>query len=67
MTVDFWIPAVTAVITLIFTAVVLYRYGRRRGTHLLIWGIGLSFYTLGVLSEAVLALTWSAFFFRMWY
>ena len=67
MTVDFWIPAVTAVITLIFTAVVLYRYGRRRGTHLLIWGIGLSFYTLGVLSEAILALTWSAFFFRMWY
>ncbi|MBK8934697.1 MAG: hypothetical protein IPM76_20745 [Chloroflexi bacterium] len=55
------IPAITAVITLIFTAVVFYRYSHRRGTHLLIWGISLSFYTLGVLSEAVLALTWSAF------
>ena len=42
-----------------------YRIGRR--PHSLMWGIGLTFYSLGTLAEAYLALRWSPTLLRLWY
>jgi hypothetical protein len=43
------------------------RYFRRRGPHLLLWGIGLALYALGTFTEAYLALSWSPLMLRLWY
>lgn len=67
MSVDVFIPALSSLVTLIAALAVFRRYWIKRGNHLLLWGIGLVLYTLATLSEAVLGVTWNAFFFRLWY
>jgi hypothetical protein len=67
MSVDVFIPALSTLVTLVSAIAVFRRYWYRRGNHLLLWGIGLALYTLATLSEAVLGLTWSPIFFRLWY
>ena len=51
----------------LFAAMVLKRWYGRRRPHLLAWGIGLTLYFLASVSQVVLALTWSDFFFSLWY
>ncbi len=67
MSVDVFIPALSSVVTLVSAAAVFRRYWFKRGTHLLLWGIGLLLYTLATLGEAVLGTAWSPLFFRLWY
>jgi len=44
------------------------RYLVRRGTHLLLWGIGLTFYSIGGFCEAYYgAFGWNPLVFRLWY
>lgn len=71
LTVPFVLSLVTAIITGIFTGLVLWRWWhaprRHRRPHLLAWGIGLLMYFLGTLSQVILTLVWSPFFFALWY
>jgi hypothetical protein len=50
-----------------FVAAVFRRYAERRGTHLLLWGIGLAMFGLATFAEAYLTLAWNPWMFRMWY
>lgn len=67
LSVSLVISTITAVVTGIFTAVIFRRYWQRRRAHMLAWGIGMLMYFIGTLSQVVLAVTWSPFFFAMWY
>jgi len=62
-----FIPVLSTVVTFIFAVAVFNRYRYRKGTHLLMWGIGLILYGLGTLSEVILSLTFSGFVLKIWY
>jgi hypothetical protein len=68
---DIGIPLILSVITTLVTGVfallVLRRWAERRKPHLLAWGIGLTLYALGTLSQVILYFVWSPFFFGLWY
>ena len=62
------LPFVSGAVSLVFAFLVLRRYTVRHGLHLLLWGIGLIFYAVGGLCEALYgALGWSPVVFRFWY
>lgn len=63
----FIFSVVSALITGIFSVIVLKRWYEKRRPHLLAWGVGLSLYFLGTFCQVVLALVWSPFFFALWY
>lgn len=67
ITVPFLLSVVSAITTGIFAFIVLRRWYDKRRPHLLAWGIGLTMYFLGTLSQVILALVWSPFFFALWY
>lgn len=62
-----WLSLVTTIVTLVFALFVFRRYVRRRGTHLLVWGIGLVLYAIGTFAEFYLSIQWSALWMRLWY
>jgi len=59
-------PFLSTAITFFFAAVVLNRYRIGGRPHSLMWGIGLTFYSIGTLAEAYLALRWSPTMLRPW-
>lgn len=62
------LPFVSGAVSLVFAFLVFRRYTLRHGLHLLLWGIGLVFYAVGGLCEALYgALGWSPIVFRLWY
>jgi hypothetical protein len=61
------IPIFSTLVTFVFAASVLNRYRHKRGTYLLLWGIGLILYGLGTFSEVFLSLTYSEFVLKLWY
>jgi hypothetical protein len=62
------IPFVSSVISLVFAAFVLKRYYDRRGTHLLLWGIGMILYAAGGFCEGYFgAFGWNQLIYRIWY
>lgn len=61
------IPFFSTIVTFIFTMAVFNRYRNKRGTHLLLWGIGLLFYGFGTLSEVIMSFTFSEFVLKLWY
>ncbi len=62
------IPSVSSIISLVFAALVLKRYFDRRGTHLLLWGIGMILYAAGGFCEAYFgAFGWNQWIYRIWY
>ncbi|MBN1966805.1 MAG: hypothetical protein JW910_19285 [Anaerolineae bacterium] len=61
------ISIVGAVTTGVFSALLLMRWRVKRRAHLLAWGLGLAFYCLGMASQVILAQSWNALFFRLWY
>ncbi len=61
------IPFGSTLVAWAFAAAVLVRYTRRRGLHLLLWGVGLILYGLGTFGEAFLAIAFSALVLRLWY
>lgn len=71
LTLPFVWSLIACVTTGIFTAFVMRRWWHVRHKkgkmHLLAWGIGLLMYFLGTLSQVVLAIVWSPFFFALWY
>jgi hypothetical protein len=72
ITLPFILSVITAAVSGVFAYMVLRRWwlarsaGKKR-PHLLCWGIGLALYFTGALSQAILALVWSKFFFGLWY
>lgn len=68
MALNILLPATSAVVSLVFALLVFRRYLVRRGTHLLLWGIGMIFYAIGGACEAAYgAFGWNALVFRVWY
>jgi len=62
------LPAISGIVSLIFAALVLKRYSDRRGTHLLLWGIGMLLYATGGFCEAYFgAFGWNQWVYRTWY
>lgn len=62
-----YIPMLSTIVTFIFAVAVFNRYRNKKGTHLLLWGIGLIFYGLGTLSEVILGFTFSPLMLKIWY
>ncbi len=62
-----YLPVFSTLVTFAFAASVLRRYSFKRGTHLLLWGVGLLMYGLGTLTEVRLSFGFSAFALRVWY
>ncbi len=62
-----YLPFISTLITFLFAWAVFSRYSHKRGTHLLMWGIGLVLYGAGTFAEAYLALAWSDAILRVWY
>jgi hypothetical protein len=63
-----YIPIATTVVALTFSAILLRRFRRRGGTHLLWWSIGTFTYALGTITESSVTLFgWNGGLFRAWY
>lgn len=62
-----YIPYFSTLVTFVFMVAVFQRYQKRKGTHLLLWAIGLLLYGLGTLSEVLLGLTYSPWILKLWY
>jgi hypothetical protein len=63
-----WLPFISCIVSFVFAFFVFRRYLRRRGLHLLLWGIGMVFYGIGGFCEAYYAaFGWNPLVFRLWY
>lgn len=66
--VNTFLPFISSLISFIFAYFVLKRYTEKRGTHLLLWGIGMVFYGVAGFCEGFYgAFGWSQVIYRMWY
>lgn len=62
------LPLLSSLVSFVFAFLVFRRYLARRGTHLLLWGIGMVFYGIGGFCEAFYGLFgWNPLIFRLWY
>jgi hypothetical protein len=61
------LPFLSTFVTFAFAAAVFTRYIKHRGSHLLLWTIGLLFYGIGTLSEVILGFTFSGLVLKLWY
>jgi hypothetical protein len=62
------LPFTSAIISFVFGFLLFRRYLVRRGSHLLLWGIGMVFYGLGGFCEGYHgAFGWNPLVFRLWY
>jgi hypothetical protein len=63
-----WLPFASSLISFVFAVFVFRRYAARRRPHLLLWGVGMTFYGLGGFCEGFYgAFGWSPLIFRLWY
>lgn len=61
------LPVVSTVISAVFAIALFFRYSKGGRSYTLLWGIGVVFYGLGTLSEAVLGLIYSPLVLKLWY
>ena len=67
-TINTLLPLSSGVLSFVFAFLVFRRHLVRRGTHLLIWSIGLVFYGIGGFCEGYYgAFGWNPLIFRLWY
>lgn len=64
-----WLPLISSIVSFIFAFFVFKRYlARKKGAHLLLWGIGMVFYGIGGFCEWFYGFFgWNALIFRLWY
>lgn len=63
-----FLPLLSFIISFTFAVIIFLRYIKKRGTHQLLWSIGMVFYGLGGLCEALFGFFgWNALVFRLWY
>ena len=63
-----FLPFLSSIISFIFAILVFKRYLARKGSHLILWGIGMVFYGIGGFCEAYYgAFGWNPQIFRLWY
>ncbi len=63
-----FVPFISAIISFVFAFFVFNRYRKKSGAHLLLWGVGMTFYGIGGFCEAYFgAFGWNPLVFRMWY
>ncbi len=68
MPISFYIGLATTIVSAVLAFLVLQRYARKRkGAHLLLWGIGLALWAVAGLCEVILAFGWNDPAFRLWY
>jgi hypothetical protein len=68
MNLNFWMPFVSAIVSTVFAVAVFNRFMKKRGMHLLLWGIGMVLYAIGGACEAFYgALGFNNLAFRLWY
>ena len=62
------LPLASSALSFTFAIFIFVRYARKRGLHLLLWGLGTIMYGIGGLAEALHGLVgYSALGFRLWY
>ncbi len=62
------LPLLSFIISLTFSVIIFLRYLKKRGAHQLLWAIGMLFYGLGGLCEALYSIFgWNELTFRLWY
>ena len=57
----------TTLVSGVFALTILRRWWHGRRAHQLAWGLGMTFYFTGALSQVVLTQVWSPVFFALWY
>ena len=62
-----YISVLSTLVTFAFVASVFSRYLRKRGTHLLLWSVGLALFGLGTLTEAIMMFAFSPAALKIWY
>jgi hypothetical protein len=64
-----YIPILTTLLSVVFSAVLFHRYfTRRTGPHLVWWAVGIAFYGLGTLLESIITLWGNTIFLnKTWY
>ena len=63
-----YLPIITTLISLLFSAVIYNRYRQRGGTHLLWWSWGVLVYGMGTFAESwITLLGWNIIIFKFWY
>jgi hypothetical protein len=67
LSLPFILSVISAVVTGVFAFMVLNRWRAKRRPHLFAWGVGLTLYFIGSLSQVILTFTWSPLFFALWY
>jgi len=66
--VNTWLPLFSSIISFVFAFFVFKRYASKSGSHLLLWGIGMIFYSIGGFCEWYYGFFgWNALIFRLWY
>ena len=62
------LPFISSIISFVFAYFVFKRYAAKKGTHLLLWGIGMIFYGIGGFCEGFFgAFGWNPLIYRLWY
>ena len=62
------VPLASSIVSFVFAFFVFKRFMERKGTYLLLWGIGMIFYGIGGFCEFYFgAFGWNALIFRLWY
>lgn len=63
-----YLPLLSFIISMIFAITIFLRYLKKHGLHQLLWSIGMLFYGIGGLCEAIYSLSgWNPLVFRLWY
>jgi hypothetical protein len=62
------LPFISSLISFVFAYFVFKRYAAKKGSHLLLWGIGMIFYGIGGFCEGFFgAFGWNPLIYRLWY
>jgi hypothetical protein len=63
-----WLPAVTAILALVFSAALFDQWRERHGSFQLVWGLGMLFYGIAAGCEAIAGANgWNEALYRTWY